>query len=593
MPKRLLSGNEALSQAAWEAGVTLAFGYPGSPSTAALENLAQKEEVICQWSANEKVALEACVGASFGGARTLCTMKNVGLHVAMDAAYSFSLTGVGAGAVIYVADDPGCHFSQGEPDSRAYARLLKIPVLEPADAEEAYTMTLAAYKLSEEFSCPVMLRMTSTVAETKQLVEVLNTRDKRKLLDYEAAPEKRVLMPKHARARLVEVEKRSQTLEAASTQFNKQLLKSSDIGIVCSGAHYHYVQEVMPEASIYKVGMVWPLPEVELFDFSDSVKRLYVLDEAGAYLEDQLWAMGLELSELPGAAQASTGELTLEGVRRAFKQERSAQKEIVFEAGLFKAEKLPKRPPTLCMGCPHRLALVELRRMKAIVMGDIGCYTIGAALPFNMMDAVLEMGASIPMGQGLALTGADKRTGQPIFSVIGDSTFAHSGIAGLMSAAYNGCAANIVILDNRTTAMTGMQGNPISGVPLQAAQKAKEIDLEALVLAAGADEVTQIDGQDGAGIRESLHEMAAHSDKLSVLIVKSPCQLIKPKEERTKMPAPKIEACRRCGVCTRIGCAALTRDETGYAIIDQEMCIGCNQCVQECPYGCIHAMWGE
>lgn len=587
MEKRLLSGNEALSQAAWEAGVKVAAGYPGSPSTEALENLAKMDGVLAEWAANEKVALEVCVGACLGGARTLCTMKNVGLHVAMDALASFSVTGAPSAAVIYVADDPGCHSSQGENDSRAYARLLKIPTLEPADAKEAYKLTKEAYRISEAYNTPVMVRMTTAVAQTKSLVEIENVREDVLQKEYVSRADDFVLMPKNARRRLKEIEPRADEVRAEAKAINKVVAGTSEVGIVCSGVHYHYAREVMPEASIYKVGLTWPIDEEALFDFSDSVDKLYVLDEAGSYLEDLLWGCGLELSELPGGVQASVGELTLEGVRKSFNKNSEVSDEIISETGLFNQKKLPKRPPTLCLGCPHRLTLLELRRMKAIVMGDIGCYTIGAAQPYNMMDAVLEMGASISMAHGLELIGVESKTQQSVFSVIGDSTFAHSGLSSLLSAAYNGATGNVVILDNRTTAMTGMQGNPISGVGLQRERKTKEIDLEALVLAAGADEVEIIGAHDGDKIRDALHTMAEHTDKLSVLIVKSPCQLIKPKEERVKRPAPIIDACRRCGVCTRMGCAALTRDETGYAIIDQEMCIGCNQCVEVCPHDCI------
>ena len=454
MSTQLLSGNEAIAQGAWEAGVVVGSAYPGTPSTETLENLVKKPDVYCEWAPNEKVALEVGLGAAMGGVRTLVTMKHVGVNVAADPLMSAANTGVNAGLVLLAADDPSCYSSQNEQDSRHYAAFGRIPCLDPADSQEAYEMAQAAFEISERFDTLVMLRESMRIAHTKTLVEVAGQRSEVEPRAYESRPEKFVMMPANAVHRTLVVNDREDELIAwaEETELNRVEMRDTTVGIICAGAPYVHVREAMPDASVLKLGVTWPLPPRKIADFASSVDSCYVVEEACPYLETRVRAMGVELGELPGGRLPRSGEVTPTHIRASFG--------VAGPAHLDAAEDLPPRPPAFCASCPHRLVYVELRRLKAIVTGDIGCYTLGAVAPFRSVDSVIDMGASLSMAHGMELAGAPGRTGRPVVGVIGDSTFAHSGITSLLGTVYNGGTGTLCILDNRTTAMTGAQETP-------------------------------------------------------------------------------------------------------------------------------------
>ncbi len=586
MSKQLLSGNEAIAQGAWEAGVAVGVAYPGTPSTETLENFVTKDDVYAEWAPNEKVALEVGLGASMGGVRSLVTMKHVGVNVAADPLMSIANTGVNGGLVLLAADDPSCYSSQNEQDSRHYADFARILCLDPSDSQEAYEMARASFELSERFDTMVMLRETMRVAHTKTLVELSGERTAFEPLSYESHPEKYVMMPANAVRRTLSTNEREDALIAwaEQTELNRIELRDRSVGVICAGALYVHVREALPEASVLKLGVTWPLPPAKLAEFAQAVDKVYVVEEACPYLETRVRALGIDVSEPPAGRLPRSGEVTPAHIRAAFGIEEPTH--------FSPAEGLPPRPPAFCAGCPHRLVFVELRRIKAIVMGDIGCYTLGAVAPYRSLDSCIDMGASFSMAHGMELAGTAERSGRPVVGVIGDSTFAHSGITSLLGTVYNGGVGTLCILDNRTTAMTGTQGNPVNGVTLteQAARvnpldvpAGKQLDLVKLCEAIGVDEVIEADAQDAEAVRTALKEAVEHVDKLSVIIFKAPCRLI----DRTRKPMPAIRDCRRCGRCIQIGCPALGRDETGHAVIDPNQCIGCGQCAQACPFGCI------
>lgn len=586
MSKQLLSGNEAIAQGAWEAGVAVGSGYPGTPSTETLENLVRKPDVYCEWAPNEKVALEVGIGSMLGGVRSLVTMKHVGVNVAADPLMSVANTGVNAGLVILAADDPSCYSSQNEQDSRHYAAFARTPCLDPSDSQEAYEFARRAFGLSEEFDAPVMLRETMRIAHTRTMVEATGVREEVAPRDYATQIPKYVMMPAMAVGRTQATNEREDRLLAFAdeTDLNRVEMRDTSVGVVVAGALYNHVREALPDASVLKLGLTWPLPAKRLADFASSVERLYVVEEACTYFQTHVRALGIPVATPPAGRLPRSGEVMPMHIRASFG--------IAEPVHLRPLEGLPPRPPALCVGCPHRLVFCELRRMKAIVTGDIGCYTLGAVAPFRAVDSVIDMGASLSMAHGMELAQATERTGRPVVGVIGDSTFAHSGITSLLGTVYNAGVGTLCILDNRTTAMTGTQGNPVNGVRLaeQMAGKSaldepggKPLDLERLCEAIGVDEVITVDPQNLKDIRSALKTAVGHKDLLSVVIFRSPCRLI----DRTRNPAPVIRDCRRCGTCIQIGCPALGKDETGYAVIDPNQCIGCGQCVQTCPFGCI------
>lgn len=576
----LISGNEAIARGAWEAGATIGVAYPGTPSTETMENFAKMPDVYAEWCPNEKVAVEVGLGASAAGRRVLSTMKHVGVNVAADPLFTAAYTGVGGGFVVLAADDPGMHSSQNEQDSRYYAMAAHIPMLDPADSAEALSFTKEAFDLSERFDIPVFIRSTVRVSHTKCPV-ALGTRSEAARVPYEKNQPKWVMMPLYAKPRRLDLDARIERVRAYADTclLNRVERKGDKVGVICAGATYQHVVEALPEASILKIGMSWPLPAQTIADFAESVEAVYVVEEASTYLSDQVKALGVKLAE-PARPLSGAGELTPQAIACAFGAQEASH--------AVSPENLPPRPPALCPGCPHRLVFRELARMKAIVTGDIGCYTLGALAPLSAVDTCVDMGASISMAHGfeLGLNGEEHR---PVVAVIGDSTFAHSGITSLLNTVYNCGTGTVCILDNRTTAMTGHQGNPVNGITLQN-RPSRELDLPALVRALGVEDVRTVDPMDMKAVRSALRQ-ATGNDTLSVIVFESPCVLL---NKERKAPFEVKSDCRACSSCSLIGCPAISCDpETRVASIDAGLCVGCSQCSQVCPYGCIASTGGS
>lgn len=578
--RELISGNEAIARGAWEAGATIGVAYPGTPSTETMESFAKYPDVYAEWCPNEKVAVEVGLGASAAGRRVLSTMKHVGVNVAADPLYTAAYTGVGGGMVVLAADDPGMHSSQNEQDSRFHAMASHIPMMEPADSAEALSFTRDAFELSERFDLPIMLRSTVRVSHTKCPV-TLGERTEAVVVPYEKNPAKWVMMPAFAKPRRIDLDERIARVRAFVDEcpYNVVERRSSEVGVICAGATYQHVREGLPEASVLKLGITWPLPAGLIRRFAESVDKLYVIEEASDYLSTQVRALGVAL-EIAPAGLPTYGELSPSLIAQAFGGAAPEVREA--PAGV------PGRPPALCPGCPHRLVFRELSRMRAIVTGDIGCYTLGALPPLSAMDTCVDMGASISMAHGFELGLAEEKH-RPVVAVIGDSTFAHSGITSLLNTVYNCGSGTVCILDNRTTAMTGHQGNPVNGITLQK-RPSRELDLPTLVRALGVEDVRTVDPMDLAATREALTQ-ATKSDALSVIIFVSPCVLL----SKERKPAYSVKPdCRACGVCSLLGCPAIGRDpETGKASVDPSLCVGCGQCAQSCPFGCFVQEKGE
>ncbi len=573
---QLMSGNEAIARGAWEAGATIGVAYPGTPSTETMESFATYDGVYAEWCTNEKVAVEVGVGASAAGARVLATMKHVGVNVAADPLLTAAYTGVNGGFVILAADDPGMYSSQNEQDSHFYALAAHIPSLDPSDSEEALEFSRDAFELSERFDVPIIIRSTVRVSHTKTPVE-FGERCEYELKAYEKDPSKWVMMPAFAKPRrkvqLARDRKLREWVEECS--FNRVEKRGSAVGVICAGAVYQHVVEALPEASILKLGVTWPLPTQMILHFADSVDNLYVIEEGSEYLTDQVKALGVTLSDFP-AALPKDGELSPGLIKRAFGFDVPNHNEA--------PEDVPARPPALCAGCPHRLVFKELSRLKAIVTGDIGCYTLGALPPLAAMDTCIDMGASVSMSHGfeLALAGTDHA---PVVAVIGDSTFGHSGLSSLITTVYNQGAGTVCILDNRTTAMTGRQGNPFNGVTLQN-RPSRELDLIGVLKALGIENVSLVNPHDMNAVRTALKTATKEqADQLSVIVFKAPCVLL----HRERKPYFFVNAnCRGCGVCASLGCPAISKDlATNLAAIDPAQCIGCGQCAQYCGFDAI------
>lgn len=570
MVRTLFSGNEAVARGAWEAGVVVGVGYPGTPSTEVLENLARYEGVRCEWAPNEKVAAEVAAGVSLAGGRVLVTMKHVGLNVAADPLFTLAYTGVGGGYVLFVADDPGMHSSQNEQDSRRYAVAAKVPMLEPADPAEALVMTRAAFEISERFDVPVLVRSTTRVSHSKGVVEVDASRTEVPPRPYVKDPSKWVMVPANARRRRVDLEERlsrlSEHVELAD--LNRIELRDRGLGVIVDGAAYRAVREALPDASVLKIGMVHPFPKELVRSFAYQVESVAVVEELGQFVRDLVVQAGVAVMEVE---LPPWGEVTPAVVRAAF-----GGAPVDVRAA---REGIPKRPPLMCPGCPHRGVFWALKKMDAIVTGDIGCYTLGAAPPLSAMDSCICMGAGVGMAYGASLVERER----PVVAVIGDSTFAHSGITGLVHMAYNGSRGTVIVLDNRTTAMTGHQGNPISGVTLSG-ERTSELDLDPLARACGAGWVRTVDPFDLATTLEALRE-AIVTPTLAVLVSKAPCALL---DRRVKDPvAVDEDACTACGACIQLGCPAISRTAGPKPQIDVSICVGCGQCEQVCRFGAI------
>lgn len=573
---QLLSGNEAIARGAWEAGATIGAAYPGTPSTETMECFARFEDVYAEWCTNEKVALEVALGASAAGSRVLVTMKHVGMNVAADPLFTASYTGVGGGLVVLAADDPGMYSSQNEQDSHYFGAAAHIPVLDPSDSAEALAFTRDAYQLSERFDVPFIIRSSVRISHTKTPVE-MGDKVSYEQKSYESTPSKWVMMPAYAKPRrLVQLERIRQLEQwAGECSYNRIEMRDESVGVICAGAAYQHVRDALPDASILKLGVTWPLSEQLVKDFASKVNKLYVVEEASEYLTNAVKACGVEVAKFPGELPRY-GELSPRLIREALELSVPVSREVPTD--------LPGRPPALCPGCPHRLVFRELARIKAIVTGDIGCYTLGALPPLKAMDSCVDMGASVSMSHGfeLALAGQEHR---PIVAVIGDSTFAHSGLSSLITTVYNQGAGTVCILDNRTTAMTGRQGNPFNGETLQH-RESRELDLMGLLSALGIQNAVQVNPLDAKAVRQALKVATKEqADELSVIVFKSPCVLL---TRERKEPYFVNGSCVACGACISLGCPAISKEpETGIASIDTMQCIGCGQCAQYCPSNAI------
>ncbi len=570
--KKLMLGNEAVAQGAWEAGVAFGSGYPGTPSTEILEYLADRDDVVVQWAPNEKVGLEVSIGAMLAGERALVTMKHVGLNVAADPFFSAAYTGVNGGLVVVSADDPGMHSSQDEQDNRYFAKAAKVIMVEPSDPNEACWMAREAFALSEQFDSPVLMRMTTRVSHQ---TGVVNAGDKQGVTGkgFKKNIAKYVLLPSHARDRRHEVEKRLQAARAFGNEsglWNPIFNGTSGIGVITSGVAFGYVKETLPDASILKLGMTWPLPMERIKAFAGTVEELYVVEELEPFIEEALLAAGIEAKG--SALRPYTGELNLPLVEKMLL---GAPKHV--PAVDLSDLALPVRPPTLCPGCGHRAMFDLFREMRLRVMGDIGCYTLGALKPLAAMDACLCMGASVGMAEGLQRFGGAKEKGKTV-GVIGDSTFFHSGIPGLLDMLANGSDATLIILDNSVTAMTGGQPNPGTGRDIRG-NEAPKLDTAAVCRGLGVKRVRVVDPYKLEEVRKVIEEELA-APEVSVIIAKAPCvlQFRIPGGRPAKV---KVEACDRCGACIRVGCMAI-HERGGFPEVDPELCNGCGVCEQVC-----------
>lgn len=588
-----MSGNEAIALGAYEAGVSVASGYPGTPSTEIMENLSSYDGVYTEWAPNEKVGLEVAIGASFAGARALATMKHVGLNVAADPLFTASYTGGRGGLVILTADDPDMHSSQNEQDNRNYALAAKIPMLEPSDPAEAKEFLKTAFELSEELDTPVLLRITTRIAHVKGVVQRGERVKAADSLEIEKHPEKFVMLPAMARRRRVFVEERMARCADLAETSDLNVIEHGDKqrGFITSGVSYLYVKEAFPEAAVLKLGMCWPLPEKKIRAFAESVDVLYVVEELDPFLETQLKAWGIAChgkDYIP-----AIGELNTAIVRNSIDPARAKK-------DLFEPVELPMRPPNMCAGCPHRGIFFNLSRMKLFVSGDIGCYTLGFLPPLNAMDSTVCMGASIPMAHGM-VKALGEGAHDKVVSVIGDSTFIHSGITGLINSVYNKSAATLIILDNRITAMTGQQPNPASGNNISG-EVAQSLDLEALCRAVGVKHVRVVNPHEVPECRKIIKEEVAR-DEMSVIISVAPCVLLP--EMKLRKPVSyftNIDNCVGCTSCIRLGCPAISwtpfaegeaeakgykKSQKGFSRIDEVLCNDCGQCASLCKFNAI------
>lgn len=578
--KVLLSGNEAVARGAFEGGVHFACAYPGTPSTEILENMSQYIEVRSQWSVNEKTALETALGASFGGMRALVAMKHVGLNVAADPLFSAGYIGAKGGLVIVSADDPGMHSSQNEQDNRNYARAAKIPMLEPSDSQEAKDFTKIAFAISEEFDTPVLLRLTTRISHSKSIVE-LKEREMVPIKGYEKDIKKNLILPAHARLLHKKVEERLKKLKELSNDFKYNYIEYNDrkVGIITSGISYQYAKESMPDASFLKISLTWPLPDLLIKEFAKNVDVIYVVEENDPFLETEIKSMGIdvtgkELIPIVGELNPYIVKVSL-GVIKPY-----TPRNVEVKA--------PPRPPALCPGCPHTSVFYVINKNRLIATGDIGCYTLGALPPLNAMDTCVDMGASITNAIGLEYALKKNDDKRKVVAVIGDSTFYHSGITGLIDMIYNGSKATVIILDNSITAMTGHQDNPGTGKTLMG-EETQKVDIENVVKGLGVKNVKVVDTYDLEEVDKTIKE-EVKKDELSVIIARRPCMLI-PEMKKKKFDKYQVDEtkCTGCQMCVKLGCPAISFDKTEKkAKINYDLCVGCSLCFQVCKFNAIN-----
>lgn len=590
--KEILSGNEAVARGAYECGIRFAAGYPGTPGTEIMEEFSKYDGVYAEWSPNEKVALEVAIGAALAGEKAIAVMKHVGVNVAADPLFTVSYTGTNGALVIITADDPSMHSSQNEQDNRNYAKFAKIPMLEPSSSQEAKDFIKLAVEISEKFDTPVFLRSTTRLSHSKTIVETVEPLEvaDNTGLRFDAA--KYVMVPMNARTRRVEVENRMNRLKEFVETFpeNRIEINNPEIGVITAGMSYNYAKDVFPEFSYLKLGMVYPLPEKMIRDFASRVKKIYIIEELDPFIEEQVKGMGISV----------TG-------KELFPYTNEFDPGIIEQAIAGKPTKavdiptvpIAQRPPNLCPGCPHRGLFYVLGKLKAFVTGDIGCYTLSFMQPLNGLHSCICMGASIGMAHGMSKALGEKGKGK-IVGVIGDSTFVHSGITPLLNMAYNKSNALIVICDNRTTAMTGMQEHPGTGRTLQKAETSR-LDIEMLASALGIPSVRILNPDNIRETRRIIKEELVKEGP-SVVISRGPCALLKSKKSESRQPlAVNIGDCTGCRVCLGLGCPAISwkkiaesdqpeeqgKKHEGVAYIDPMMCNGCTVCKQLCAAGAI------
>ncbi len=579
----LLSGNEAIAEGVLEAGAHFASAYPGTPSTEILETLSRRGGIHTEWAPNEKVAYEAAYGASLGGARAVVSMKHVGVNVAADPLFSSSYSGVNGGLVLVSAEDPAMHSSQNAQDNRQLARAAKIPVLEPSDSQEAKDFTVRAFEISERFDTPVMLRVTTRICHSMSPVETERDRTwpTAPIRSYDRDFQKHVLLPANARHRHAFVERRTEELEefaARARDLNRIEWGDRTVGVITSGVAYQYVRETMPDVSILKLGMPHPLPRDLVREFAAGVDEVYVVEELDPFIEMQVRALGIPV--IGKEIFPITGELGPDRVERGFRMGGNGLPPggSVPES-VFASPRLPLRPPVLCAGCGHRGVFFTLSKLGLVVTGDIGCYTLGALRPLDSMDTCLCMGASIGMAHGMESAFRAAGDERRVVGVIGDSTFMHSGITGLINTVYNGGSSTILVLDNGTTAMTGHQDHPGTGVTASG-EPGGRVDIGALCRAIGIRRVREVDPYDLDAL-ESVLEQELPTDEPSVIVCRAVCRLV----DRTPIaPAVRLDIeCPGCGTCFELGCPAID-ERSGAAVFDPDVCCGCGLCVQICPF---------
>ena len=573
--KQLMLGNEAVARGLYEAGCAFVSSYPGTPSTEITECAAKYPEIYAEWAPNEKVAIEAAFGAAMGGKRSFCGMKHVGLNVAADPLFTIAYTGINAGLIVGVADDAGMHSSQNEQDSRNYAKAAKVPMLEPSDSAEGLAFAKLAYEISEQFDTPVLLKMCTRVAHSQSIVEPTE-RVEVPQKPYVKDPPKYIMMPGFAKKRHPVVEARLQALaEYAETAPCNRWERGTErkLGIITSSTCYQYVREVCgEEVSVLKLGMIWPLPKRLLTDFAASVDRVVVVEELDGFVEDYCKTIGLQVE----------GKNLFSNIDELSQNKVAAGLGLPVPAGRALDAAIPARPPVMCAGCPHRGLYYTLKKLKLNVIGDIGCYTLGAVAPLNAVDSVVCMGASVSGIHGFnkAHNGATEKN---TVAVIGDSTFMHSGMTGLVNIAYNDSHSTVIILDNSITGMTGHQQNPTTGFNLKGDPAAK-VDLEALCRALGINRVRVVDPYDLAQCETAIKEELA-ADEASVIISRRPCALLKYVRHKPPLHVDS-DKCMSCKMCMKIGCPAISFTD-GKAKIDNTLCTGCGVCRQLCKFGAL------
>lgn len=567
-------GNEAIARGAYEAGVRVSSAYPGTPSTEINENVANYPEIYCEWAPNEKVAVEVALGAAVAGARSMACMKHVGLNVAADPFYTATYTGVNGGMVVIVADDPGMHSSQNEQDTRMHAKASHAPCLDPSDSQECKDFMKLALDISEEYDTPVILRVTTRIAHARTVVE-LGERQERELRPYTRNIKKYVSMPGNMIGRHLYVEDREKRLAEAANTMSINRIEWGDrkVGVITSGAAYNYVKEAMPNVSVLKLGMAYPLPRKLIEEFANGVEELYIIEDMEPFYEETIKSWGIKCS---GKDKTGVqGELFARKIAAKFADEE--------EAGPMNTQGIPVRPPVLCPGCPHRGLYYILGKLKLTVCSDIGCYTLGALAPLNGVDTCVCMGASIGMAHGMEKA-RGKEQAKKTVAVLGDSTFCHSGITGLLNMMYNSSVGTVIIADNSITGMTGHQQNPSTGFDIHG-NVAPQLNLEKLCESMGIKHVVVVDPYDLKKFEAVLREETAR-DELSVIISRRPCALI------VKQPGIPFDSdpakCKNCGMCMKIGCPAIRKTETGVKV-DPTQCVGCGLCATVCPFGALNA----